>query len=96
MTYLYYNKKGLVKMRSEKKLKKAGTLIEKKIALKKLEKEKLAKNYITTIVNDELKFEKPPRLKRREAKGEKRALREKAKAGTLNMEDVTQFIINYI
>ena len=95
MTYIYYNKEGIVKMRSEKKLKDCGNLIEEKVTFTKADKEKINKNYGMKFT-DKVEFIKTPQVEAQEAQKAKNELIEKAKDGTATLQDTINFITQYI
>lgn len=97
MTYFYYNNQGAVKMRSEERIEEHGTLteIERTVDVQDLEE-----NPVISIKNNQLTLEDRPRLqeenKQEGLEMQKRQLKEKLKNKTVTLDDITNFITNYL
>lgn len=92
--YFYYNKSGIIKMISEKKIK--TNLDAIRINPTMDESEKLKGGYIVGLENGKLKFDEHPRARIRGVEAEKKLLKSKVEDGSLTMVDIGNFITKYL
>lgn len=93
--YFYYNKSGIIKMISEKKIKSDLGFV--KINPNADESEKLLRGgYVVSLDKNKLKFEEHPRARIRGIEAEKKLLKSKVEDGSLTMVDIGNFITKYL
>lgn len=81
-------------MRSDKKLKDFGNLIEVKITPKVEELDKIEENYILKVKEGKLEFEENPRKKEDNKILERTVVLGKIKDGTITIGELAQYVIN--
>lgn len=81
-------------MRSDKKLKDFGNLIEVKITPKVEELDKIEENYILKVKEGKLEFEENPRKKEGNKILERTVVLGKIKDGTITIGELAQYVIN--
>lgn len=90
----YYNDQGQVKMRSDKPIE--TSLNELDYTPSQEEKELLKENYILSIENGVVKFEKSSSIKQADSEAIKQTLKDKAEKGKLTLEDLNIFVKDFL